>query len=428
MKIDLNDVKISKHYLALVPRMNKEDDAAFDDSVRTDGIRDPLTFNQDGLLLDGHSRYAKAVKYYKEFSKRILDLVKLIENQNKVIKENQIEKKAPLLNNELTELKRELSHLTEHIKLFVKVPYRVKHFDDKLLEEQYVIECNLQRRHLTNYQKIELGIPLLEIQMKLAKQRQLATLKQNKGKPLESNDPNDTKGKSIEIVARKIGVSSTTMMRGKTIYEKAPLHLKTKLREGKVSINVIYQHVTRPERNLPKAIMPKEICDVFVCDVPIEFDNKSIRGAAMNHYPTMSAEELAKLKIPSADNAIMFFWISTAKQYEIVNGMPLYKYILDAWGFTVVKSEFVWNKESIGNGSWVQNQHEKCLIAVKGKMPIPAVMFPSLFSEPRTRHSAKPLSFLGKVEKMYPKRNYMELFSREQYNDNWAVFGNEVKQ
>ena len=40
----------------------------------------------------------------------------------------------------------------------------VKHFEDSLLEKKYVIECNLERRHLTTYQKIELGIALLDIE------------------------------------------------------------------------------------------------------------------------------------------------------------------------------------------------------------------------------------------------------------------------
>ena len=32
------------------------------------------------------------------------------------------------------------------------------------------------------------------------------------------------------------------------------------------------------------------------------------------------------------------------------------------------------------------------------------------------------------IEKMYPKRNYLELFARKKYNKNWAVFGNEIEK
>lgn len=375
-RINIKEIKISKHYLALVPRMNKEDDLAFEQAIIEDGIREPLTLNQDYLLLDGHSRYSKAQKFEIQ-----------------------------------------------------QVPFKIKKFDDKLLEEKYVIECNLQRRHLTNYQKIELGIPLLMIESKLAAQRKQATLKQNK-KPIESNDPND-KGKAVEIVAKKIGVSSTTMQRGKVVSEKAPEHLKEKLRKGTTSINSVYTQVTKEQRNLPKAVMPKGQFDVILCDVPIEFKNQSIRGAAVKHYQTMSAEKLAELKVPSADNAIIFWWISSAVQYNLIKDMiekPLYKYILDEWGFTNVIGEFVWKKDRIGLGSWNRNQHEKCLIAIKGKMPTPNELFSSIIEAKRGAHSKKPEIFYDMIEKMYPKRSYLELFARQKHNEKWAVYGNEVRQ
>lgn len=421
--------------------MNKDDDQSFDQSVKENGIREPITFNQHNLLLDGHSRYAKALKYYNIFTKEIEVLNKQVKNHLALIKENQIEKKQSLFQQELVNFKSRLAFLIEHIKLFETIPFRIKAFDDKLLEEKYVIECNLERRHLTNYQKIELGIPLLRIETKLAAIRKTATLKQNK--PSGSNDPIGTtikdgivgteKGKAVEIVAKKLGVSSTTMMRGKVVSEKAPEHLKEKLRKGKTSINSVYSHVTKPDRNLPKAVMPEGIFDVILCDVPIEFKNEGVRGAATKHYTTMSAHELSKLKVPSADNAIMFFWISTANQYTLVSDddidiYPLYQYILDAWDFKIIKGEFVWIKDRIGLGSWNRNQHEKCLIAIKGKMPTPAELFSSVIEAKREAHSKKPDVFYDMIEKMYPKRNYLELFARKKHNDNWKTFGNEVKQ
>ena len=378
-RIDINEIKISKHYLALVPRMTTDDAASFEQAIKEDGIREPLVLNQDYLLLDGHSRYDQAQK--------------------------------------------------QKIK---QLPFRIKNFDDKLYEEKYVIECNLQRRHLTNYQKIELGIPLLKLVSKLAALRKKSTLKYAK-KTTGSNEPiNKEKGKATEIVAKKIGVSNTMMMRGKVIAEKAPEHLKQKLRDGKSSINSVYGTVIRDTRNLPKAIMPAGLYDVILCDVPIKFDNQGIRGAAANHYPTMSAKELSTLRIPSANNAIMFFWISTTKQYELVNDegemTPLYQYVLNSWGFHEVKTEFVWDKKSIGLGSWIRNQHEKCLVAIRGKMPTPAELFSSVISAKRDSHSKKPEIFYEMIEKMYPKRNYLELFARKKHNKNWAVFGNEIEK
>ena len=378
-RIDINEIKISKHYLALVPRMTTDDAASFEQAIKEDGIREPLILNQDYLLLDGHSRYEQAQK--------------------------------------------------QKIK---QLPFRIKNFDDKLYEEKYVIECNLQRRHLTNYQKIELGIPLLKLVSKLAALRKKSTLKYAK-KTTGSNEPIDQeKGKATEIVAKKIGVSNTMMMRGKVINEKAPEHLKQKLRNGTTSISSVYNHVTKEERNLPKAVMPAGKFDIILCDVPIKFTNEGVRGAAEKHYPTMSAMELSKLIIPSARNSIMFFWISTANQYHLINDdgemIPTYQYILNSWGFREIKTEFVWDKETIGLGSWNRSQHEKCLVAIQGKMPTPAKLYSSIINTKRGPHSKKPEIFYEMIEKMYPERNYLELFARTKHNKNWAVFGNEIEK
>ena len=374
--IETQAVKVNPDYKNLVPKLNKEDDLNLDESIKIHGIREPLTFNRKNVLLDGHSRLEKAQKYKMKL-----------------------------------------------------VPKKVRHFDNPLEEEKYVIECNLQRRHLNSFQKVELGIPLIEIESQLAKQRQKANLKNNKSSlaPIEANDK---KGKTVKKVSTKITVPPSTIERAKTIIEKGSDELKEKVRSGKTSINSAYQQVTKNTRNLPKVELSKGEFDVILCDVPIGFKDQGGRGAAENHYPTMTAQELSKLPIPSAKNAIMFFWMSPSIEKSIVDDKsvdqyPVYQYILDAWDFKTIKGEFVWDKEIIGLGSWNRNQHENCLIAIKGKMPCPAELFSSIIKEKRTNHSKKPEIFYSMIEKMYPGRKYLELFGREK-RKNWTVFGNEV--
>jgi len=48
----------------------------------------------------------------------------------------------------------------------------VKNFDNPLLEKKFVIESNLKRRHLTTFQKIEMALPLIEIERELSRERQ----------------------------------------------------------------------------------------------------------------------------------------------------------------------------------------------------------------------------------------------------------------
>ena len=75
----------------------------------------------------------------------------------------------------------------------------------KLVEKKFVIESNLRRRHLTSFQLVELGIPLLEIEKKLAKKRQVHGGKKGRdiqlGLVSKNALPSIKKGKATAIVA-----------------------------------------------------------------------------------------------------------------------------------------------------------------------------------------------------------------------------------
>lgn len=204
--VKTSEVKTKKEYLDLVPRLNEHDDLNLDHSIKENGIREPLVFNQDHILLDGHSRLEKAKKYSID-----------------------------------------------------KIPFIIKKFTDRLLEKKYVIECNLERRHLTNFQKIELGIPLLEIEKKLSEQRKILAGKlHGKGKKnslaeIDANlleyDIDNLKGKSAEKVAKKLGLSTSTLERGIKVERSASDEDKDKLRKGnsELSINKVYKTIRKKE-------------------------------------------------------------------------------------------------------------------------------------------------------------------------------------
>ena len=259
------------------------------------------------------------------------------------------------------------------------------------------------------------------------------------------------RGPTNDLVAKITNVSHDTVAKIKEINKAAKLHPKKfgkileRVDSKKMSVDTAHKLITRKERNLPKAKMPEGKFDVILCDVPIEYDDKGGRGAAENHYDTMGPASLMRMQIPSGKNAIIFFWMSPSIMYSTIDleysgvndhqvetkmrlPMPIYKAILDAWGFELVKGEFAWDKEIIGRGNWNRNQHENCLIAIKGKMPTPAELYPSLIKERRTKqHSKKPESIYSMIEKMYPRRKYLELFGR-QTRKGWATFGNQIKK
>jgi len=312
-----------------------------------------------------------------------------------------------------------------------EIQYEQYHFEDEDEKIDYIISLNRMRRHYTEYQKCQMAKPLYLEEKKKAEERQKSGTSQ----------PQDRKGEAADIAAKLAGTSGSTFKRFLDI-EKSPELAKYEkdLITGNKKVKTVHTLVTRKERNLPKAKMPKEISDVIHADVPIQFNDQGVRGSADHHYSTMTAEEIAKIKFPIADNAICFFWMSPSIAYseipvqykyaedsalKITVMIPIYKFILNSWGFTKIINEFVWDKEIIGPGSWIRNRHENCFIAVKGKMPVPAELFPSVINERRTRHSKKPEEIYRRIEKMFPKRKYLDAFGREQ-RKGWQVFGNEI--
>jgi len=53
-------------------------------------------------------------------------------------------------------------------------------------------------------------------------------------------------------------------------------------------------------------LLPSGVYDVIYADPPWQYSNVLWPGAAEDHYPTMSIVELCDLKIPTADNAMLF--------------------------------------------------------------------------------------------------------------------------
>ena len=51
-------IRTKKEYLELVPRPSKEDYKSLKNSIKEDGLHLPITVNQNGVILDGHTRNA----------------------------------------------------------------------------------------------------------------------------------------------------------------------------------------------------------------------------------------------------------------------------------------------------------------------------------------------------------------------------------
>ena len=187
--------------------MSDEEFAELKKSIQSEGQHYPIIVNEDLEVLDGHHRYRVCTE------------------------------------------------------LNIEPDFEVRKFEDKLLEKKFVIEANLRRRHLNNFQLVELAVPLLEIEKALAKKRQAKGGKDGRNLQLGLM-PDDAKpefnAKATEVVAKKVGVSTRTFERGKKIIENASEDEKQKLREGKTSISRAYNElVTSVDGQITKQAEPE---------------------------------------------------------------------------------------------------------------------------------------------------------------------------
>jgi N6-adenosine-specific RNA methylase IME4 len=139
-----------------------------------------------------------------------------------------------------------------------------------------------------------------------------------------------------------------------------------------------------------------------------------------NHYPTMAIEEICALKVPSADDSVLFLWGTAPLMFEAFR-------VMEAWGFEY-QTLAVWNKVSMGMGYWLRGQCELLLIGTRGQIDAPpeARSVSSVYSEKRTKHSKKPAYFRNLISSWYPNEAKLEMFAREA-SPGWDVWGNEVE-
>ncbi len=150
-------------------------------------------------------------------------------------------------------------------------------------------------------------------------------------------------------------------------------------------------------------------------------------------YPSMSVEEIKELcageKSPFTPDAVVCLWVTA-------NRLPDGLAVLDAWGFEYVTC-LAWDKVNIGMGRWVRDRHELLLIGKRGKVslaPLMGTQPESLYSEPKTEHSRKPVWFAEQIDRLWPTLRKLELFQRKEslsegdirLNGKWDFWGNQA--
>ncbi|MBI3861094.1 MAG: hypothetical protein HY290_04280 [Planctomycetia bacterium] len=156
-------------------------------------------------------------------------------------------------------------------------------------------------------------------------------------------------------------------------------------------------------------------------DPPWPYDNEAARGAAVNHYPVMALEDIAREPVPqlAAENAHLHLWTTNGFLGEAID-------LIDVWGFAF-KSCFVWVKPDLGCGNYWRVSHEFLLLGVRGSLPFRDRSQRSWISAPRMEHSRKPGRVRLLIEQVSPGP-YLELYGRAEIPDSgWTVYGNRVE-
>jgi len=203
-----------------------------------------------------------------------------------------------------------------------------------------------------------------------------------------------------------------------------PPSLREQIAQQEVSLTKVLrerkQSATRDERHTRP--LPAGLFKLLYVDPPWRYEHVETDSRAIeNQYPTMSLDDICTLRVPSADDCVLFLWATSPKLADALR-------VVEAWGFSY-RTCAVWDKEVIGMGYYFRQQHELLLVAARGTLPVPepSARVSSVIRARRGAHSEKPARVYELLEAMYPAfkpADRAELFARRQ-RPGWTTWSNE---
>jgi N6-adenosine-specific RNA methylase IME4 len=178
----------------------------------------------------------------------------------------------------------------------------------------------------------------------------------------------------------------------------------------------------RATRSLHDLVTTEIKFRTIYADPPWDYDNRASRGAARNHYRTMTLDEIRAEPVGDlADQqAHLHLWTTNGFLREAID-------LIGEWGFDY-KSCFVWVKPELGCGNYWRVSHEFLLLGVRGNLPFADHCQRSWLEACRMEHSRKPGGIRMLIEKVSPPP-YLELYGRAEIPDSaWTVYGNQVER
>ena len=364
---------INETFKNLIPRLQESEYNALEESIIKEGCRDSIVL-WNNIIIDGHNRFEICTKHAIFY--------------NTVNRE----------------------------------------FENEEDVKQWMIINQFGRRNLSAFQRANLALQLKDSIAIKAKEN-CVIAGGDKGLHNCANPPIETR-KELASMAK---VSHETIRRTEAINEKATPEQIEKLETGEASINSVFteiKKVEKKEKRIEEIEQQKEDIksgkidittgpfNVVVVDPPWNYGRKyDPNGSRVaNPYPEMTNEEIIDKKPDFADDSILWLWTTHKFIFDAHK-------ILEEWGFTF-KSVLIWDKESMGMGSWLRMQCEFCLLGVKGDAKINSDSVRDIIREKRREHSRKPEAFFNMVGDVCLGKK-IDFYSREK-RDGWSQGGNDV--
>lgn len=357
--IDISELVINPEYNSLLPPPSNDDFEKLEASILNDGILHPFVISEKNVILDGYTRL------------RICKLHSIMQ-----------------------------------------VPYIVRAFQTRTEEKEFVLSFNLNRRHLSPQQKMEIGLEILKIEMEKAKQRQIqAGVRFGKSHPKEVPQNQEEAAVSgipsknleaIIIAARKVDINAETLRKA---------HKIQKLSEVDEDAKKIWDDVTSSKCDVQKAytvLQEREKKDEKKQLVPDTNSKYSIVNINPSHYVY---KELKAIKLPLEKDAMVWLWSSS--QF-----LPFAFDLLSSWHLTY-RTILTWvkTKRSRNKNQWLVDQTEHCLLATIGSPALNLIDQSTVLIGASYKKHRKPLEFYTLIDSLNTGKR-IDLFSSEGGEEN----------
>jgi hypothetical protein len=191
-EIDNGNLNINDEFKSLIPNLAQEELRSLEESILKDGCTDPIiTWNN--YIIDGHNRYAICSRHDINFN---------------VMEANDLQ--------------------------------------DELEVKMWIIKRQFGRRNLTTFQKSELALCYEKVESERSKKRQLAgkrPINKDLAQDFGQRENAEEKGRSLELAAKKAGISDETVRKVKKILDSGNDELKEKVRENRMSIDKAFRQI-----------------------------------------------------------------------------------------------------------------------------------------------------------------------------------------